>query len=138
MLPRAQIERLIAGQQQALTYLREHPTPAWQHMAQRQGIAPQELGQALAGIDIPNARMNHTLLTQPDTGLAATAQYLGHRDAGQPPAAQPAQYGGSDRGRFCPKGHPMTASPSTAPRSSACRYGCPWPCLSSAPWCFSC
>lgn len=73
---RAQIERLIAGQQQALTYLREHPTPAWQHMAQRQGIAPQELGQALAGIDIPDARMNHTLLTQPDTGLAATAQYL--------------------------------------------------------------
>lgn len=45
-------------------------------MAQRQGIAPQELGQALAGIDIPDARMNHTLLTQPDTGLAATAQYL--------------------------------------------------------------
>ena len=56
--------------------MREHPTQAWQHMAQRQGIAPQELGQALAGIDIPDARMNHTLLSQPDTGLAATAQYL--------------------------------------------------------------
>lgn len=73
---RAQIQQLIAGQQRALTYLHEEPNQAWQRMAPRQGIAPESVGQALAGIYIPDASMNHALLTDAQEGLAATLEHL--------------------------------------------------------------
>ncbi len=75
-------------------------------MAQRQGIAPQELGQALAGIDIPDARMNHTLLSQPDTGLAATAQYLATVMQASRLLPSTPNTGGSDWANFAQKATP--------------------------------
>ncbi|MBV2163678.1 MAG: ABC transporter substrate-binding protein [Comamonas sp.] len=73
---RPQIAQVIAGQQRALQYLRQTPKQAWQHMAPRQGVAAENVADALSGIELPDARMNRQLLTDPTTGLPATTRQL--------------------------------------------------------------
>lgn len=72
----ARIASLIAGQQRALRYLQEHPEDALKRMSPRQGVPPENVAQALQGVQLPSDVGNHALLTGRPAALELSAQHL--------------------------------------------------------------
>lgn len=70
------IRQLLQAQQRALIYLAEQRSDALVRMAPRLGLAPGDVGVALAGMALPDTAANHTLLAAEHPALQATAQRL--------------------------------------------------------------
>ncbi len=71
------IRKLLQAQQNTLAYLSEQHSEALVRMAPRQGLAPGDVGEALAGIHLLSTAANHELLTSDrPAALQATAQRL--------------------------------------------------------------
>lgn len=70
------IRQLLHAQERALTYLAQERSDALVRMAPRQDLAPGDVGEALAGIQLPDTAANRNLLASDRPALQATAQRL--------------------------------------------------------------
>lgn len=73
-----QIRQLLAGQQQALSYLQQHPHNAALQIAKRSQSNAADIEAALAGVELPNAQRNYELFhpQEPAQGIVASAKKL--------------------------------------------------------------
>lgn len=76
------IAALLRGQRQALDYLAQQRDDALLRMSRRPGTQPEDVGRALAGMELPDSARNRSLLQAPASGqgptLHDTAQRLAH------------------------------------------------------------
>lgn len=71
-----QFGQLCAGYFRALTYLQSSPAEASRRMAERMGIQPGEVIEALKGVHMRDLAANHAWLSGPQPRLLAAAQYV--------------------------------------------------------------
>ena len=64
------IAALLKGQRQALDYLAQQRDDALLRMSRRPGSPPEDVGVALAGMELPDAARNRSLLQSPAAGAA--------------------------------------------------------------------
>ena len=66
------IAALLRGQRQALDYLAQQRDDALLRMSRRPGTRPEDVGRALAGMELPDAARNRSLLQAPASGQGPT------------------------------------------------------------------